>query len=167
MSKFNLKAAVVTGLLAASTLAFAQFSTGMTPDAVTAEVKARIARNESPAVIAAAAKAANIDAAQLASTLLSQGQDAATVIQDVIRAYGATDAVTIAVLGVANAAKVDKTIASNAAILAGANTNIVLTATAAGGGDAGNQGGGLGGGNNFGNTPRQSFSSGGSAASPS
>lgn len=166
------KAAVVAGLVLGSTFAMAQFTPNMSYDAIVAEVQARQAKGEPADLIANEARAVlgASQAGSLATAMFSQGFDSSAVVQSVITAFGATDAVTTAVLGAARGAGVPPSIANNAALLAGANTNTVLGATAAGGPAATGAGdtGGLGGTGSFG-TPRSSLisTSGGSTTTTS
>lgn len=152
------KAVVVAGLVLGSTLAMAQFTANMSYEAMVSEVAARKAKGQSAEVIAQAAKAVMGEgqAGSLATVMFGQGFDASSVIQAVVSAFGATDSVTRSVLGAASLAGVDKKIAGDAAILGGANTNVVLTATAAGGG-ATEGGAGLGGGGTSLGSPRSSL----------
>lgn len=170
------KAVAVAGLVLGSTVAMAQFTPNMSFDAIVSEVRALQATGASATTIANAARGvlSESQAASLTTAMFIQGLDAGSVVQAVISAFGATDSVTVAVLGAARSAGVPSTVAGNAAILAGSNTNVVLGATAAGGttnaGGATGAGdtGGLGGTGSFG-APRSSLisTSGGSTTTTS
>lgn len=159
------KAATVTGLLAFGSVAFAQFTSTMSYADMVKEIQAHMQKGETVGTIAKAAAPQMCSAAgSLTTAIMSQGQDASGTISAVLAACGTSDNVSLAVINAAKAGGVDTKVIRDAALLAGVSTDLVTTATAAGGNNGGGDGLGNGGGSNFGSSPRSTFIGGGSSS---